>query len=554
VEDVSKARLKVALFTFRGELYVQPGEDVKEVDFGPMPTLAAATAGTILSLPKRNANRATFLVRTPEHAGLYRLRCAVYFNDALIQSRLVFVKVRLLPVVVEKLLSVLVDFGRGVLTDTSQSARSRIDFSLSRTLEPSQLVQFRSHKLSLMLNDNGDGTHTLRLIGGDFKGDATFDGTYLQDHIDTVRGALRKAAWDSEDNWEAKFHYKYETPGDLNFKRLEADISKLAIEGYRFYDDIIAKFKDPKQSKDLTELMREPGRVEVALKRGPSNLVIPASLLYDYTNLAPWTFPWKLCDHFKSNMLTDVPLEETACFRGACPSLDDNKVVCPGGFWGFRHNLGLPLSVLEGNSAPTHIECPDGPRLAVAVSTDPSLTRRTTHEEALRKLLPSDHWHYASTFEGTLTLMKESRAAIVYFYCHGGVGGDKKNIPYLRVGPANGPGIERLSLRSAKVSWEAPRPLVFINGCHTAALEPKTAISLVSGFIETAHASGVIGTEITVFESLATTFAEECLRRFIVKKVEIGEAIRGARLALLKRGNPLGLAYIPYVTTVLQLK
>jgi hypothetical protein len=74
----------------------------------------------------------------------------------------------------------------------------------------------------------------------------------------------------------------------------------------------------------------------------------------------------------------------------------------------------------------------------------------------------------------------------------------------------------------------------------------------VTRFVEYAHASGVIGTEITVFEPLACAFAEECLRRFAGGD-EIGAAVRGARLALLHAGNPLGLAYIPFAPADLHL-
>ncbi len=63
----------------------------------------------------------------------------------------------------------------------------------------------------------------------------------------------------------------------------------------------------------------------------------------------------------------------------------------------------------------------------------------------------------------------------------------------------------------------------------------------------------VIGTEITIFEQLACDFAEECLRRFLAGNASIGEAIRGTRLELLRKGNPLGLIYTPFVTDELHL-
>lgn len=122
----------------------------------------------------------------------------------------------------------------------------------------------------------------------------------------------------------------------------------------------------------------------------------------------------------------------------------------------------------------------------------------------------------------------------------------------LQVGDS-GEYIDGSNLRSYGILWKNTHPLVFINGCETAALFPDNAIRLVNSFIHTGS-SGVIGTEITIFESLARDFAEECLRLFITEELSIGEAIRRTRLKLLKQGNPLGLVYTPFVIPSLCLK
>jgi hypothetical protein len=83
------------------------------------------------------------------------------------------------------------------------------------------------------------------------------------------------------------------------------------------------------------------------------------------------------------------------------------------------------------------------------------------------------------------------------------------------------------------------------------------AMQFVSSFVENAGASGVIGTETTIFESLACDFAEECLGRFLGARgprVTVGEAVRLARLKLLKERNPLGLPYIPFAVASLRLE
>ena len=57
----------------------------------------------------------------------------------------------------------------------------------------------------------------------------------------------------------------------------------------------------------------------------------------------------------------------------------------------------------------------------------------------------------------------------------------------------------------------------------------------------------------------AVKFAEECFKRFIgapphKEPMPIGKAVRGARLELLRQGNPLGLVYIPYAVASLRLQ
>ncbi len=128
-----------------------------------------------------------------------------------------------------------------------------------------------------------------------------------------------------------------------------------------------------------------------------------------------------------------------------------------------------------------------------------------------------------------------------------------KSVPYIRVEDMAAYPITPDDLFQDSVSWSRSRPLVFINGCETAGLEPEQAIAFVRFFVRTASAAGMIGTQITVFEELACDFAETCLRRFLVEGQSIGEAVRNARLTLLGMGNPLGLVYIPFALASLRL-
>jgi hypothetical protein len=333
--------------------------------------------------------------------------------------------------------------------------------------------------------------------------------------------------------------------------RLREDLVRLAIRGYRFYTGIIMRLAGGRpRAHALARLMREPGFVQVACKQSARH-VLPAAMLYDYpfdTNYAHMD-RYTLCEAFTGALAAAGPLESSPCFQGQCPVADDvhNKtVVCPSGFWGFRHAVGLPLTVPTAPDPPAVLAIADAPHLAAGVSTAQDLKERAAHQQTLQTLVPRLVMEVGDTREEILGLLGRGKAHVVYFYCHGGLSGD---LPYLQVGADEVITPDNLF---AVARWDDPRPLVFLNGCHTTALDPEIAFEFIGAFVENAGAAGVIGTEITVFEPLARAFAEECLRQFL-SEIPVGEAVRRARLRLLKDGNPLGLVYIPYVMPGLQL-
>jgi hypothetical protein len=67
------------------------------------------------------------------------------------------------------------------------------------------------------------------------------------------------------------------------------------------------------------------------------------------------------------------------------------------------------------------------------------------------------------------------------------------------------------------------------------------------------QASGVIGTEVSIPESLAREFALGIFKQLTERGVSVGDAIRAQRLFLLGKYNPLGLVYTPYCYADLHL-
>lgn len=547
------ARLDVVVFAFEREFGIEPGLDVGALELHGAEDARGERAVRVqrpVATPEGVdtdllARRLFFPLRMPAEAGLHRLRCNVYFRQVLLQSRLVSVEVAADPE----------DCGRQVLETV-------LDYKISEQLRTELLASIDEHVLSVLLNDNGNGTHGFRFFGGDdtlrFKNEATILGNELTTKIQSGRRQLHRVSWGSPEKWDGdvrRYRYGSRRPDD----DLRRDLVDLARTGFRMYDHIAARLarqagKLDRQARwDLEDLMRAPGKVQIAAKQSASH-VIPAALFYDY----PFDDgegdegQFTLCPTFVDALGSGQPLLKSACFQGRCPTRKNEYVVCPSGFWGYRHEIGFPTT--EQLDVAPSIRYDGQPHLLMAVSTDSAFTRREAHEKELQKLFGPSAWHYADDVDLAYEQMRQDRAQVVYFYCHGGRHTSDSS-PYLEVGHKNNSKvITRGGLSNKRILWQDHPPLVFINGCHTTALDPEVASDLVSGFRE-CNAVGVVGTEITIFESLACSVAESFFRHLLaVDSGGVGDALRRARLDLLQCGNPLGLVYIPFVLASIKLK
>lgn len=534
VEDVplpqlpADALLHVALFSFPGELEITPGEDVGIIlvpaagDVTVERRVAEPPVGEVLL-----QRRLFFPLHTPAAPGVYRLRCHLYYQQTLVQSRLVTAYVGQAP------------------PATLPALLSEVDYTLSRALDGQQLHGMGANRLSLMLNDNGQGTHGFRYFGeNEFKQDLTLGEGELHTLVRMARAALRRASWGDDDEYAPEKSYRY--GGGQELPQLARDLILFAQRGYRFFADLITPLAGGQDPWEVMDWLRPPGQIQLASKRSV-RLVLPLAMLYDHPfddGLA--LADYSLCPTFINALQNGDPLAETVCFQGNCPSYGNDRVVCPSGFWGFRHRIGLPVTTDAAPDAPTAIPVGDKPGLAVNVYTDFLLL--ADHKKRLQQL--NIDWELAESRQAALDLMKRTEAQAVYFYCHGGLVND---LPFLKVGHAGDDRLVANNLLNGRIRWRQVRPLIFINGCHTTALTPEASLDLVSAFVGISHAAGVIGTEITIFEETAVTFAETFFKLFLEENLTVGEAVRAARLAMLQKRNPLGLVYVPYVLPGLKL-
>lgn len=523
--------LQVNVFGFDGQLQHVTGSNV-----GELRLLGDGTAIVEKQPGGEPGGRRLYLpVLTPTTPGTYRMRCNIYCRQVLLQSRLIEAQVTARP-----------RTARGAVS-------AALDFAAVTYLEPEHLEALQPRTLSVLINDNGNGTHGFQFFGEDeFSRGCTLAGETLSQELEKARKCLRLVSWDTEEEpTREQFEklaraYRYAQPSR---ETLIEDLVALARCGYNIWDVLIGQLSGG-QDEELTERMKAPGRVEFANKES-LDLLVPAACLYDYP-LNAYESHLTVCPSFLE-ALGVMPLAEIPCFNGRCPSYDDRRVVCPSGFWGFRHQIGYSASLTGGKpgDAVNHaltVGATPGPVFTVGASADKALTQRDEHLRRLQ-LLAGDRWHFAWSRTGLFALFEATAPSVVYLYGHGGMQGTS---PYFEVGSGDDGPIIRSALRGI-ANWSATNPLVFLNGCRSAALSPAIAFSYATGFLQTAHASAVIGTEIAVFESLAAVFAEECLYRFVVKRRKLGEAVRESRLALLEKGIPLGLAYLAFGPTEVHL-
>ena len=491
--------------------------------------------------------RLLFPLRAPARPGQHRLRSSIFCQGVLVQSRLVDAHVGKMP------------------EGHKPAVTSNVDYTLSDTLAPGTLGELEPHELSVMLNRHANGSHDFYFYAGagakPFHEPATISADTLDGLITQARVALKMVSWEKGDirggEWDKTKTYRYEKPGTI--ERLQDDLRLLASRGFDIYDAVAENLAGDAEVTALEDALRSPGLLQIAGKQD-IRFVLPAGLIYDYPldSQRP-DDAFKLCPIFVDAFNQKTDLLTTACFHGACPSRGQNTIVCPSGFWGFRHAIGLPISLATGDPGDragratetvTRLRYRDVPVMVVAVSTASDLTERESHEQdvrALEKEWSKRSWLLGNTRDLALQHMATGKPHLVYFYCHGGMTNrDGKTVPYLSVGAPTEDFIIRSTLRASHVRWDDPRPLVFINGCHTTALDANAALDFVTGFVQQAQACGVIGTEITVFEQLAGDFATTFWRLFLGGE-GIGRAIQRARLELLLAGNPLGLVYTPFV-------
>lgn len=482
-------------------------------------------------------SRLYFALRTPPDPGTWDVRVLVYHRNALLQVRL---------------LTLPVGRPRARLT-------VRTPYTVVRSLTASSLGELSKRRLSVYVNETSDGGHRMCFRGHDgrepWEGSAPLNDQAAGGLINQIRRGLRKVSWATEAQWNPKsrsnrYRYPAVAGNDRfapNFTQLQEDLFLLADRGFATWEYMTSLMGDPGEQEQLCDRMRVPGIVEMAPAHG-SRLIPPLAGLYDIRLDARREL--SLCPDVKEVLQDGGDLAALHCFQAGCPHAG-LTTVCPSGFWGLRHQVTVPTSLGKAAEEELRISAGKADLSASLIGTMPEIVLGgvTAHaSDVAGRFGQSQH---VTSRDEWLQEAPGDRYDVLYFLCHGGQDRQTGDSVIILDKPGS-PGIHRSDLNAYGVRFAQHRPLVVLNACETAALVPDKVITLVEGFTYYG-ASAVIGTEITVFNSLAYEFGTSLLDSFVGRRCHLGEAVRRARLNLLSKWNPLGLVYVAYGLADLQL-
>ena len=398
----------------------------------------------------------------------------------------------------------------------------------------------------MLTNDNGNGLHQIvvRRVGATA---AEIAGKTFSLKVDSIRDPLKTLR---QELAARRLDKKRRTRSELI-----ADLTALAQAGWDLYSPVMEALEE---TLFAWKHQDQPFVIQVT-RPDTSSFVLPWGWCYDIP-LDSQKKPYDLCPMVEQwddskPLFTGVP-------RRCSHDHSNGNVLCPFGFIGLRHAIEQQAR----NDTPV-IAIESAPRCDFVVAETQKADKPgalINHVKALRAIAaaagPKVDLTEAKTREDVQRLLGGD-VALVYFFCHG----KRQNVidpdTYLAVGndePITAHDFEGwLKVWRAKLNrwiWSDVRPLIFINACHSLAIEPKTFVTYLDAFITHGHAAGVIGTEVDVPQQLAMDVAEQFFSRLLARTHTVETALHEIRMDYLAWGNLFGLEYTPYCWADLHLK
>jgi hypothetical protein len=445
------------------------------------------------------------------------LRCTVYHRNHVVQSARV---------------ELVIADG----TQQSHAQRAEVDYTLSAQF--ADVEQLPERDFGVLTNETPGGHSVVIKVDGRAI-PVNISEVVAGSAIENIRTQLSLITV-GRDGTSPQFNERNEKRRD----ELVEDLRQLATLGARLWERVMPGGRDYEY---VRERLRRRSTIQVARVQGA---VFPWALVYDIANeaFADWK-PCRLLDEWdkQRRVLESYPDE--------CPFAVEHRrnVLCPYGFWGYRHLLEQPPS----RALITKIPHRKGARAAVARN----LALNPEHFEEIRGCLEGFIVSDCDSREDLIAAIADPLLPLVYFYCHGDtalLADTQEPLPYLEIGSHDriAPGDFRAWADDGAwnvANWTDVPPLVFINGCSTTAITPEGVVNFVDKLVQVG-AAGVVGTEINVAERTA---GEIGLRFYGylagAEVVSVGQALHRTRIDMLSKGNVSGLAYTPFCSMDLAL-
>ncbi len=487
--------------------------------YGLNPGECSVTRGeVILRSSDRTSGEFVVTLTAPGEPGSARARVSTYYRDALVQSVLLAA-------------SIGAPDHEFVLAVTS-------DYTATRSLVDLANVQ-EEGRLAILTNDNGAGEHQI---------------------------VIRRPSG---------------TDGDPETFTLSTDAVAVLLEELRDELARVSPTKLPATSKDLTDSLRRLAPIGARLysslfTEAPSTLLHlknadPGSMIVQVVRprSSTFTYPWALLygiyldRQINVNNLAVCPVindlgagsVSLPASGGRCPRESDvshlENILCPFGFWGLRYQIELPAS--SAHLQPVLIA--GDPTVLTMGVTDRDVNEKSldAHLGRLEKLWKDQFPDLAPSQCGRKKALLEAMASdqpLVYFLCHGDKDGAEVTLGLSGNDRLFVEDIVDLVLRSSsggqRQLWQRCAPLIFLNACGSAIVEPSTLVSYVDAFVSAASATGVIGTETRVNQEVAQRVAELVISSMLADGLSLGEALLHVRTLLLSELSLVGLFYTPY--------
>lgn len=554
--------------------------------------------------------QATFAV-IPQTIGIAQLRFCIYHRNNVIQSFRVATATRL-PEAKSfsatsraEHISKALGLPRTIVSSTSWLAR--MEYAIAADVRDSTNSPERA--ISIVANAlNGGGRTIVTVKGkGEFRvRDDIGDSAQIVSRVRETFEALSVKVVPQKTG-EAKRQYLYGAPGKLNAgdeDKLKPALMTLAELGWELLDKVFPGGE--KERASLLALLDGQGKT-VHVAHMQLTKVIPWAAMYlrEYDAgqeeverdgkfypaahdacLASLPddqghIPDAPCGVLETCVLNEARVKARLAKDGTAPAL--TTVACPRAFLGFRHILELPaqqVNIKDDQSAAasssgaattpntadatlqqrviplcTEITVGDSARLAMGINA--TLNLAGNHEKELGKLcsgppVRATPLRTAYSRDAVLRTLRDPNLDLIYFFCHARGGpGSAIDPPVLEFQMASGKSGSFDAARVGAVTW-SHHPLVMLNACNTVGFSPSTISPFIVKFVQDCQASGVIGTEIPVYEELSTEFAERFFGMFLAGE-QAGPALLRARRSFLTQLNPLGLVYTLYAASELHI-